>query len=518
MYRMFKFTLFFLVLIVHAEGQRHVGQWKSFTDMKSVRSAVQVHGNIWAATGGGVFVFDTAKGTFTKFTNVDGLDTIDVLTLAYDGTHYIWIGEEGGWINVYDMNTNQWQTIADIANSTVSTRKGIQSFSFKGDTVFIISQFGVSVFNRLRWEFGDTYQNLGFTLPQLSCMVLQQNRIWVGTDNGLTVSILGSGAWTTYNSFPGITSSAITALTVFHDAVVVGTATGAAYFALNDTTPKAIPLLNSIPITDLRVINDQLYILSSSGSNFTVESLASILDMPHPVISNFDVQGACIVPSSSLWVGTASKGLAHLIGSNWNYSYPNGPNSNFFSSLVVDTNGVLWCGSGEISNAGFYKYNPSLPDDKQWKNFTSDKYPLMQRNGALFDNYYNVSLGATGSVWVSSWGEGVVKVVGDSVVRKYNNHSTPSLPGAVTAAPDYVVTSGVALDSQGKVWIVNRNETNGNSLIRLDNDTTGIPFNDQINSTWGWFHGVIIDQNDTKWMGSTSTMAYGPWNRIVFLE
>jgi ligand-binding sensor domain-containing protein len=142
----------------------------------------------------------------------------------------------------------------------------------------------------------------------------------------------------------------------------------------------------------------------------------------------------------------------------------------------------------------------------------------MQRNGAPFDNYYNVSLGVTGSLWVSSWGEGVVEVIGDSVVRKYNYYTSPSLPGATSKDFDYVVSSGVALDSQGKIWIVNRNQANGKSLIRLDNDTTGTPFNNQINSSDGWFHGVVIDQNDTKWMGSTVPWHMDPGTGVYFFN
>jgi hypothetical protein len=200
------------------------------------------------------------------------------------------------------------------------------------------------------------------------------------SDKGIAVSFLGSSVWTLYASFPGIASSAVTALTVFNDTLVVGTATGAVYFALNDITPKAIPLLNKRSIRELRVENGKLYVLSSSGSNFTVETIASIFDIPRIAASNFTVEGVGIIPTPSPWIATASKGLAHLVGSIWNYSYPNGPNSNFFSSLAVNADGVLWCASGEIANAGFYRYNPSLADDKQWKNFTSDKYPLMQKN------------------------------------------------------------------------------------------------------------------------------------------
>ena len=525
MYRISKFFFAFLFLIVYAQSQQHVGQWKSFTDMKSVRSAVLVGNNIWAATGGGVFVYDTASSLFTKFTNIDGLDTNDVLAIAFDGAQYIWVGGAGGWVNVYNIDTHQWQTIADIANRTESTHKGIKSFSFKGDTVFIVTEFGVSVFNRSRWEFRDTYQNLGFISPQVSCMALQLNRIWIGTDKGLAVSSLESGALlATYNLFPGIASNGITALTVFNDTLVVGTANGAVFFSPNDNTPQAVPLLSNRSIAEFRVNNGTLYVLSTSGSNFKVETLASLLNIPVTIASNSVVQGICIIPTSSPWIATASKGLTHLIGSIWNYSYPNGPNSNFFSNLVVDADGVLWCASGETAHAGFYRYNPSLPDDKQWKVFTSENNPIMWKYNRKsniyepFDDFYKVSLGSNGSVWVCSWGDGVVEVINDSIKQKYNYYSKPSLPGAISNDYDWVVSSGVAVDNEGKVWIVNRNEATGRSLLRLDNDTTGTFFNDQVNSSWGWFHGVVIDRNDTKWLGSTVSWHMDPGTGLYFFN
>ena len=502
MFRILKLYFIFLFLILHAQSQQHVGQWKSFTNMKSVRCAVQVSGKIWAATGGGVFVFDTTSGLFTQFTNVDGLDTNDVLAVAFDGTHYIWVGEAGGWVNVYDLNTHQWQTIADIANKTESAHKGIQSFSFKNDTVFIVTEFGVSIFKRSHWEFGDTYQNLGFVSPHVTCITLQQNRLWIGTDKGLTVSDLGSNVWTTYTSFSGITSSAVTALAVFNDTVVVGTADGMAYFANGIFT--ALGSFSDKNICDLRVENGTLLVLENLGPSFSIEVLNTILSTPQILTSNSDVQGVCIVPASSLWVGTVSHGLARQgYSSVWNYVYPNGPNSNFFNSLVVDQDGVLWGGSGETGEGGFYKYNSSLADSVQWKNFTSNKYPLMRKNGLLFDDYYKVSLGVPGSVWVSSWGDGVIEVVGDSIVRKYNYNSQPRLPAAVTKDSTWVVSGGVAIDNEGKVWIVNRNEVNGRSLIRLDDKTSGTFFDNQLSPPWGYFHGIVIDRNDTKWISTT---------------
>ena len=90
-------------------------------------------------------------------------------------------------------------------------------------------------------------------------------------------------------------------------------------------------------------------------------------------------------------------------------------------------------------SAGFYKYNASLPENMQWKNFPCFGYGC-----------YRISLGANGSVWISSWGDGVYEVVGDSIKRKLNYYSKPSLPGAKTNLPTYIVTGSVAIDGQWK--------------------------------------------------------------------
>jgi ligand-binding sensor domain-containing protein len=502
-------ALFFLFFIsLNAQSQQQIGEWKSFTDMKSVRSAVQVDGSIWSATSGGVFSFDTSSGTFTKFTNTDGLDTNDINAIGYDGVHRIWTGGAGGWVNIYDLNLQRWQTIQDIAIKTEYTNRTIQSFYFQGDTVFIVTEFGVAVFKISRWEFGDTYSNLGsLSSPHISCMTLQQNRIWIGTNVGIaTASLSAPNAWTSFVSTDGIPSNGITTLAVFHDTVMIGTDNGLAYYA--GGVFSIISSFSGKNIRDIRVNQGRLLILSATGSAFTIEALGSVVDNTQPVTSNVNVQGECLVPASSLWI-TTTKGLAHETSSGWNYIYPNGPQSNSFSSLIVDENSVLWGASIEGAQAGFFRYNPTLSYRDQWKIFTSDLYPIMQRKGAQFDDYHQVSLGANGAVWISSWGEGLVKVVADTIQKKYNYYTSPSLPGANTGPSlfDYVVGGGVAVDNEGKEWFVFRNEGGNKSLLRLDNDTVGTFFSTQSGIGTGRFHGIVIDQNNTKWMMSTV-----PWH------
>jgi hypothetical protein len=488
---------FLLILSIDAQSQQQIGQWKSFTDMKSVRGAVRVGSSIWTATSGGVFVFDTVSEQYKKFNHSDGLSSNDIRCIAVEPGNRIWVGGANGFINTYNLQTGVWSTI-DANRPNGDSQIGVQDFFLKGDTMFVATVFGVMPFKIGKWEFGDTYASFGFpSAPVVKCVLTDESHIFVGTDRGLAVAPLTApnlsapDAWTAYNTILGISSNPISiiALAVFKDTVVIATDQGIGYYY--NGSFGVVGSLGGKPISDLSVDGGKLLILRNEGSGLLVESLSSLAEAPQVIDSNSSVQGSSLVPASSLWIGTTSSGLTRQTASGWNYYYPNGPNSNFFSSLAVDDDGVLWAASGYNTHAGFYRYNPSLRENVQWKNFSF-----------FGDGSYKVSLGAKGSVWVSSWGDGVVEIVGDTIRRKLNYNSTVRLPPAVSNDSTYVVTSGASVDNDGKVWIINRNEVNGRSLLRLNDDGTATYFDNQYPgyTSDGWFHSMVIDRNGTKWL------------------
>lgn len=499
--------IFNLVLVKALFAQQvPIGIWKNYTDMKSVWGVAQAGTSIWAATGGGVFAFDTITQKFTKYTNSEGLSSNDLRAIAIDHSERIWVGALDGSISVFDPIQHRWMTIMDIQKS-LRLNKSIQNLSVQGDTIFVVSQFGVSVFIGSRWEFGDTYANLGFASPPIvNCVVVQGNRIWVGTNSGLATALLTSPnlsaptSWATYTTFSGFSSDTVTSLAVFNDTLMVGTNSGLVYFA--NGAFNSINYFDKKTIRELSVNKNKLFVLSTTDSGSAIETLSSVLTTPQTVVSNSNATCTSFVNASSLWIATANKGVAQWSTSGWVYKYPNGPNSNQFSSLVVDNNDVLWCASGGASTAGFYRLNLSLQDNLQWKNFTSAEYPIMKRNGSSFDAYYRMSLGANSSIWVSSGGEGILEVKGDSIILKLNHYSSPRLPGARVDLPDVVICGGAAIDNEGRTWIVCRNESFGHSLLRLDSDTSGTFFDNQYNTLKGWFHSILIDQYGTKWMSA----------------
>jgi ligand-binding sensor domain-containing protein len=280
-----------------------------------------------------------------------------------------------------------------------------------------------------------------------------------------------------------------------HDSVVVGTALGVVMFDGKRFSPVAA-FVNR-PVVDLLARANDVVVLVSDAGSFRLESF-TFLSAPSTVIAvNLQYQASSVAAqpqTANLWVGTVLQGITRWTGS-WEYKVPNGPMSSLFSSIAVDDQGVLWAASGISGRGrGFYRYDPSAPEDSRWKNYTAASYPIMKNN-----DYYKVSLGAAGSIWVSSWGTGIVEVVGDSIRRRLDQTTTPALAGSVASNPNYVVIGGAAVDSKGDTWMVDRTAVNGFHIVQLKGDGTAI-YRTSISD--GRLTNILVDRYDTKWFAN----------------
>jgi hypothetical protein len=493
--------VFLPALVVGQQSSLDLGRWKNFTDMKVVRGVAATTDSVWAATAGGLFLFVPSSNRFVKFTNSDGLSSNDLTAVTLDGAGKVWVGSSDGFVNAYNPPTGEWTEIRNIHESE-QVAKMVRTLHVRGDSLFIGTDYGISVLQISRKEFRDTYANLGFsTQAGVNDVKIYKNRIWAATDLGVASAPLDAPnlsaptSWTQYVVANGLPTNASSSISILHDSVVVGTALGVAMFDGTKFSP-APAFVNRIVYNLLARANDMVVLLGDAGSyrlesftSFTAPSTVIAINSQSPA-NSFAAQPL----TSTLWVGTSLQGIARWTGS-WEYKAPNGPSSSLFSSIAVDDQGVLWAASGSSGRGrGFYRYDPSAPEDSRWKNYTAASYPVMKN-----DDYYKVSLGVPGTVWVSSWGVGVVEVVGDSIRRRLDQTTSPALAGSVAADPNYVVIGGAAVDSKGNTWIVDRTAVNGLPLVQLKGDGTA---NYNTSFSDGRLTNILIDRYDTKWFAN----------------
>ena len=479
------------------------GTWKNFTAMDNVRATARDGSVIWAGGSGGLFVFDEGTEGFKKFTVAEGLSTNDVTAVRFIGED-LWVGMSDGAIDILKPG-GSFDHIMDIRESSI-IQKRIRMFSAYGDSIFIGTDFGVSVYRLSRAEFGDTYSNFGFALQAgANGVVMLNDELWVATDQGVAranrfaTNLSAPTSWQRYQNGQGLPSNSVTSLEVVRDTIMAGTTAGAAFF--NATAFQSVGSLGAVSVLDMEVMGNQWFVLSNSASTF---DLRKVQDVGGPVqiialnasgTANALVEPAGVgIPS----VATTFRGVAAWNGSSWVYTVPNGPKSNLFTSVAVTGDGVLWSASGDRQGQGFYRYDFSRLEGEQWKNFTVSDYPVMQSN-----NYYKVCSGVEGRVWISSWGNGVVEIAGDTIRRKLDDGTTPAL--ASTDGTSYEVIGGAAVDPSGRTWFVNRTALNGNYLAFLINDSTFNYRTNQIHPGQGLFTNVAVDFNGTKWLANSES-------------
>ncbi len=470
-----------------------IGDWKNYTDMTNVVGLVCARNAVWVGTNGGILQYNPADSAFQKFTNSEGLTGNDVSAIGLDAHGSVWVGEMSGEIDIYSPATNSWKNISDIALS-LQTQKMVNSFTASGDTMYIGTAFGVSVFSISRFEFGDTYGGFGtFSHPNVTCLTVLNGRIYVGTSSGLAVSKPGAvnladpESWDSY-----ATPAAVNAITVCYGNVYAGSNSGV--YVYQNGSWQHLP---GTPQTVIAVTNiDSVLYIASTSNVYTLSSTDTVL--AYGGTAPATITCAASDSSNHVFVGFQEAGIGILNSgkSQWTQLIVNSPASNFFTSVVVDANGVVWAasaGPGGTSGQGFYSY-----DGTRWKNYNLATTPQLNTN-----QFFDVAIGPNNSKWIGAWGGpenvgGGVTVVNSAgnIVRVFDNKD----PGFVGVGyVTYVVTGTCAYDAAGNVWVPDYLALDGNILWEMKTDSSWASIRSPASTSFKNVLGILVDRYGTKW-------------------
>lgn len=478
------------LLAISFHSNAGIGEWKNYTDMSNVVSLASSKNEIWAGTSGGLFRLSLSDSSFQKFTNSEGLTGNDVSAVALDTLGTVWVGHSSGAIEAYSPKTNSWRYVSDILQST-KVQKNINALYVYGDSLYIASGFGVSVFSISGFEFKDTYSNFGaFSQPNVTSVLPFGGRIFVATTSGIAVSNPGSfnldapESWTSFSSPANATD-----LAVFNNSVYVSTTAGLFVFQNNNWMP-----VNSLtqPAVAMVSTDSVLFVVGSTAvvtlsRNGAVSSYGTATPVP--------INCAIVDSAGTFLTGLQEGGIARfdVQHSSWLATAPNGPASNFFISVAVDDNGVIWGASGTDNGHGFYSF-----DGTKWRNYNVTTVPAL-----LTNNYFSVSIGPNNSKWIGSWGKGVALLDGNgNFVRLFNG----DYPGFVGTSPNYFVISRVQADRLGNVWVSNFGAADRGVLWEMSPDSTWTEYKYPSFFASAFTLDFVIDQNGTKWF--TNALPY----------
>ena len=219
--------LFFLFSMVSAGIY---DDWETITDMNEVQDIVFDEDYAWVATTGGIYSYDLSDSQITRFTNLDGLSSIDLRVLEIDNHGYLIAGGENGILEIYSKDLDQWYQLMELEDNTIS------DILYINDTLWVAAGKGLAVFlwNGAEYKFKDFFRNFDILPNSVSKVALYVNKVWLGTDKGLLsapsdinkYTINDPAMWNVYTTENGLTHNNILALEVINDKLWIGTSEG----------------------------------------------------------------------------------------------------------------------------------------------------------------------------------------------------------------------------------------------------------------------------------------------------
>jgi len=425
--------LLFLIFPIQLVAQDPISEWQAYTSMRNINQVLVHPSGIWSATTGGVLRFDPVRRTYQRFTSLEGVAGNNVLTAVADDQGHLWFGTAGRGLSRFRPEDNAF----DPPNLDFVDLP-IQALATTGNRLFVGTDEGVSVFLMEKEEVKETYRQLGSLTKDtgVDALAVFNNQLFVGTEEGIAWADLALPNLQDPDSWFVLNIGEVKDLMVFNDSLYAIAATSV--FVYNPETERFNRDLVRPDLVSLGTKDGQVIVAQREGTFLARQGESSWTELN----SSFNVNINSISRGdSTLWVGSVI-GL-RAVGSE---EPPNArdPAFNEFYDMRRFGEDTLWVASVEKDVGvirGLYQF-----DGTGWNVFTS-------RNGLPSDTAVSLEIGPQNRLWVGTWGQGLaIRQSNTSWLRvNHNNSILQGIPGASS----FVVISDITRDANGLMWLAN---------------------------------------------------------------
>jgi hypothetical protein len=505
-----------LLLIVFLSPLKQFSQnfsnlWSGHFSYYNIKDVVKGNNKIYAASDNAVFSYNTETFEIEEITTVNGLSGETISTIYYSNTYELLvIGYENGLIEIAFDNDENILTVVDIVDKPTvpPTNKRINHFNEFGNSIYIATNYGISVYNLERLEFGDTYfiGNSGNQIKVSQTAIFDDSIYAACLDgNGIRKALASSPNLIDYQNWQTISSGDFTAIQNSADNLYTLRSDRYILRIVNDVLSPLVQY--SVLPKDVDTNNDNLIVTTASNvfvydSNF---NLTSQIDVTPEFATTYI---SAITDSDYAYIGTTTFGILKTPLSNpitFEEVHPDGPLLNIPFSITAGNND-LWVTFGEYD----IYFNPyplnsrgiSHLKNNQWINTPySDVFEAKCLNAISINPYNN-------SVFISSFFSGLLEVKDDVPAILYNQNNSGLESLIVAGNPTYVdIRVGpTKFDNNGLLWSLTSFVTNSIKSFNPTNNqwkTYGfsnvIPDTDRGNFR---FKNMVIGNDNTKWIGS----------------
>ena len=511
-----RITLIFIVSIFNIlsiKGQDFSALWTDYFSFFEIVDITKSDSKIFAASENVIFTYDINTNEIEKITTVQGLSGELISTIEYSqSAQLLLIGYETGLIEIYFESDQGVLTVVDILEkeSIDPSIKTINDFFEFDGLAYIATDFGISVYDLDRLEFGDTY--------------------FIGNGNTQIpvekTTVFNGHIYAACNAGNGIRKAQLTNPNLI-DASQWQTIVGSSYFSI-ETIGNSIYGLRS-DRSLIEFVNDVPSIVfsfptlpsdsESSGDNllYTTSSDVYVFDASATLVSQIGQfpdtntqYNSTISFDSEIYIGTSSLGVVNTSLNDLSQFVeirPEGPLRNDSFRIQAFNNG-LWVTYGEftqflnpfpISSRGI-----SILRSDEWTNI-----PFENLLGRTELNDIAINPSNTNQVFISSFHDGILELNNFEATNFFDETNSPleSLIEPGNPSNIDIRVGPLKFDRDNKLWSATSKVDNALRAYDPASDQwQSYSFSSFIQNALDdetGFYDMDIDLNTgTKWIGS----------------
>lgn len=460
--------LLIVLVSLNFYAQDFSSNWQSHFSYNSITDVSQSQNKVYVASDNVVFIYDVNTREIEKLTSVEGLSAEIISAIHYSEAYEaLIIGYENGLINVYQ--DGEVLTVVDILDKQTipPNSKRINQFNEYDNVVYIATDYGISVYNMERLEFGDTY----FIGNGGSQIVVKQTAVFNGhiyaacnIGNGVIRAEVDNANLIDFNNWTQIFTGGFVGVQSIGSKLYVLDVSNNMHELQNNNTLNNVASYASLPV-GLKTSNDRVIVVTTSNVYVYSEDFSLLEQLGELPDYDSDYSSATVI-GNAIYVGTTNnlsegKPGFGILKVNTNNSedveaiVPDGPLLNEIVSVTA-LNDQLWMTFGGFS----YTYNFSAGNRRtglsHWKNEQWVNIPYDTLNVALMPEnpYYlsDVSINPfnPSQVFVASFWSGFIELNNTEVTQIYNEDN--SLIGELDGTYNQSIYS--KFDSEGTLWAV----------------------------------------------------------------
>jgi streptogramin lyase len=470
---LFTFIIVFISSLLQAQNFEDL--WTGYFSFASVKSISQGNDKVYGASENAIFTYDLSTKEIATISTINGLSGELISTIYYsESNNLLVIGYENGLIEiVIDDEVNVLSVVDILDKPTIPPdRKRINHFYENNGSLYISTQYGISVYDLEALEFGDTYfiGDLGAQI-NITQTTIQDPYIFAATSqNGIRRAMVEDDNLIDFQNWTTIATGGFNGgQTLLEDLYVLNTANSVFRMTLDGVLTNVRNFSSSV--VDFKSNNDLLTITTSNtiqsySDGFVLEaSTASTPSLTYELQSGFAY-------NNNFYLGTAEIGMFEVpfgvaIAAQ---ILPDGPLLN--NSFAIDASpGQLWTVFGEVSS----EYNPfplnyrgiSNLRDGQWTNISYD-YLSEFFGGKPINDLVKVTINPDNpnETYISSFHKGLIKIEDQTPVFLFDqSNSSLEYPPFLPTADLGIRLYGSDFDRQGNLWFLQSRYNKG--LIKL---------------------------------------------------